>query len=511
MLQRLRPHLPLLAVLLGTLLLALPTLLYPLGRDQGEFAVIGRGLLQGRMPYIDLWNPKPPAIFFVYGIAISLFGHNSIALRAIDLLTMPAVMLCLAAIGRRLFSAEVGVWAALLFGVFYFSETFWTLTQNDGIALLPMCLAVLSALRARNSAHWLPAFVAGVGLGITFWFKYPFLLLGIALLAFYWDRQPARQRLRDAVAFATGALLVVGAGAGWLISIDAWEAFLESARVTAGYTALGLDPAAFSEAMTLALGYRWSHWGLLALLALAGCIVLVTQRTNRAQATRMPSVQWAGGRVIVWLLVALAMMLMQLRGYDYHWLPSLPPLALLGALALERLLHRRAAVIVAGLALLLIPAANTLPRTLPYIRGQEEEMVFYARFVAGEFAADESLRAADLLRERVLPGDSLYIWGFRPEIYYLSRLQPATRFIFQFPLVADWYPAAWREENVETLWAALPPYVLVAQVDYMPWVTGSDDDSATLLQSYADLNDWLIYNYERDIQIGNLFLWRRKS
>ena len=77
--------------------------------------------------------------------------------------------------------------------------------------------------------------------------------------------------------------------------------------------------------------------------------------------------------------------------------------------------------------------------------------------------------------------------------------------------MADWYPADWRQENVDVLWAALPPYVAVLQTDYMPWVTGSHEDSNTLLQEYEELNDWLIYNYERDVQIGNFLFWRRKA
>jgi hypothetical protein len=151
------------------------------------------------------------------------------------------------------------------------------------------------------------------------------------------------------------------------------------------------------------------------------------------------------------------------------------------------------------------------PGTLPYLTGREDQVAYYGRFQAGEFIADESLKVASLLRERVVPGDSLYIWGFRPEVYYMSQLNPPTRFIFQFPLVADWYPKEWREENAEILWAALPPYVLVLQVDYMPWVTGSEEDSNTLLQEYNELNDWLVFNYELDSQIGNFFVWRRKT
>ena len=159
------------------------------------------------------------------------------------------------------------------------------------------------------------------------------------------------------------------------------------------------------------------------------------------------------------------------------------------------------------LAILII---SVWSRALPYLTGQEDQIAYYHHFQAGEFVADESQLMANFLRERVSPGDSLYIWGFRPEVYYLSRLNPPTRFIFQFPLVAEWYPQEWREENVEILWAAVPPYELVLQVDYMPWVTGSHEDSNTLLQAYDELNDWLIYNYERETMIGNFIIWRRK-
>lgn len=156
-------------------------------------------------------------------------------------------------------------------------------------------------------------------------------------------------------------------------------------------------------------------------------------------------------------------------------------------------------------------AAVIWSRALPYLTGREDQAAYYRHFQAGEFVADESLKVAEFLRGRVLPGDSLFIWGFRPEVYYLSQLNPAVRFIFQFPLVADWYPPEWREDTVDILWAALPPYVLVLQVDYMPWVTGSDEDSNTLLQGYTELNNWLEYNYVRDSQIGNFFIWRRTS
>ncbi|MBL8156057.1 MAG: glycosyltransferase family 39 protein [Anaerolineae bacterium] len=515
-------------ILLVTTLLALPVITYPLGRDQGEFATIARGLLNGRVPYLELWNPKPPAIFYVYALAMSLFGQTEAALRSLDFAIVPLTAVALYFLGKRIAGRPLGLWAALIFPVFYFTETFWTLTQNDGIVLLPMTLAVLGLFQAADragepqAARW--ALLTGALAGIVFWFKYPFALFtGLLILGYLGLRWPLRRSdLRPILAFIIGLAALLLLPALVLIGMGAWPEFIRSAQVTASYTALTFNPADFRDLMTTALGFRWSHWGLL--FVLSGIGLVVAALPGRVRSDRAESASVRSNRplafVILWLLISTAIMLVQAKGYDYHWLPMLPPLALLAAYTLHRIVQRlrsssmQTAFQLGGAVVLLgILIAGIWPKTWPYLTGQEDRLTYAARFTAGaaeEFRADESLKVAALLRERVVPGDSLYIWGFRPEIYYLSHLNPATRFIFQFPLVGSWYPPEWRDQNVEVLWAALPPYVLVMQVDYMPWVTGSPEDSNTLLQGYTELNNWLLFNYERDTQIGNIFLWRRK-
>ncbi|MBZ0303664.1 MAG: glycosyltransferase family 39 protein [Anaerolineae bacterium] len=527
--------------------IALPTLTYPLGRDQGEFATIGRGLLHGKIPYIDLWNPKPPAVFYLYALAMQLLGSSTAALRALDLLAVPVISAALFWLGSRIAHWRVGLFAAVIFPAFYFTESFWTLTQNDGLVLLPMALAVVFAVKAADeSESWrgmLWALGAGVGCGLAVWFKYPFALFAVVPVVAYVAAQPhpcaaslslipqggfargrdfrnkqtsiwdtAHRAILALLAFLAGGLLIVGGGIAVLAGLGALDELILSAQVTAQYTALTFNPQDFGALMQMALGFRWRQWGLLWILA-AVWFLLGRSGERRGRL-------W--GMIVLWALIGLAMMLVQAKGYDYHWLPMLPPLALMGADTLDRLINLAAqnglarrsqipATFLTVLLLLVIEGQGIWPRAWHYLTGREDQIAYYGRFQAGEFVADESLAVATYLRERVAPGDSLYIWGFRPEVYYLSGLNPATRFIFQFPLVAPWYPTEWRQENVEVLWAALPPYVLVLQVDYMPWVTGRNEDSHTLLQEYNELNDWLIFNYEREAQIGNFFVWKRKT
>jgi hypothetical protein len=50
-------------------------------------------------------------------------------------------------------------------------------------------------------------------------------------------------------------------------------------------------------------------------------------------------------------------------------------------------------------------------------------------------AMDSDSRAvAAMLRERARAGDSLFVWGFRPEIYVYSHLPAASRFLDSQPL-----------------------------------------------------------------------------
>ncbi|MFZ4815914.1 MAG: ArnT family glycosyltransferase [Phototrophicaceae bacterium] len=537
------------------LVAALPVLAYPLGRDQGEFATIGAVILRGGVPYIDVWNPKPPAVFYVYAGAMALFGQTVWALRALDLLLFAALSGVMYAIGRQLHNRAVGLIAGGLLGVFYFTETFWTLTQNDGIAMLPMALAVWCALAwleplplppplKRRGENQVPlpqgegfreglawAFASGAACALTLWFKYPFITVVIALvIGVIWGA--GRFPVRAALAFVCGGLLIGLGGMALLAWAGAFNAWIESIAVTTGYAAQGI--AEFWPELrrySLERLRRWHIlWGLLALAPLLWGRMTTNDDAandkNPTQSHNLAMTKTAKWRMIfLWLLGALLAMLIQAKAYDYHWLPILPPLCLIAAGvsvglwdALPAILPRSlgfklkmwfVGLLVGGGVLYL--SLFTWGKVLPYWLGQISEEGYTSQFVGGEFVAWESVAVADYLRARVVRGDTLYVWGFRPELYYLTGLRPATRFIFQFPLVASWYPQQWQQENVNLLWASLPPYALVVQGDFMPWVTGLDADSNMLLQEYTELNNWLIYNYTRDTQIGNIGLWRRKS
>ncbi|MCB9460417.1 MAG: glycosyltransferase family 39 protein [Anaerolineaceae bacterium] len=518
-----------LLVIVVVILATLPVVLYPLGRDQGMYANIGRSIVDGGMPYISMWDIKPPPIYYLYAAAIAVLGPSVGAVRALDLMLMPIALLATYLLSSRLGNRRTGLFAALFLGVFYFSESFENLTQSDSLALVPTTLAAWTAYLASTSDRAsrraiIYSLLTGLLCGVLLWFKqyYAFFVLALVIHQI-WQRRALP--IKEALAFAIGGLLT----GGTILLIFASQGILNEmlivAQGTAAYNAQGYALDEFLFGMGNGLMSRWLRWSPVMIGAVAWFMLAFARRGRPA---------W---RLIwLWMLAALAFLLIQAKGFDTHWLPLLPPMCLFTADVVDwligRLLGARHAVSekvktrvkarhalplqtvlvsVITIGVLLILIANTWIPVLPWLTGQATQHDYYSRFVAGDLRAAESLDVVQYLQERLAPDDSIFIYGFRPEVAFMGQWRPATRFQAQFPLVAPWYPVSWREENVSILWGAMPPYVLILQSDYMPWVTNYDMDSHQLLQDDVELNNWLMANYERETMIGNFFVWHRRT
>jgi len=572
MLKRLNSHwLLFIAILILVLVAASPILTYPMGRDQGMYANIGRIILYGKTPYVDMWDIKPPPIYYIYAVGIKLFGTTTLAIRAIDLTLIPVGMLGLYLLGSRIAHRRLGLLSALIYAVFYFNEDFQNLTQSDSLVTVLLIWAAYAAFLAAESQSntrrsLLYAFITGAISGLILWFKqyYAFFVLALVLnqiMSHFKFPSPhgegdlggeVKSLFKESLAFAIGGLLTGGTLLLYFWSKGMISEMLIVAEGTAAYNAQGYDFGAFIANMGNYLYFRWLTWHVLLILTALWIIFAIAQfiKNRLSSPPRHNGEGDLGGEVkhwrliIFWLIGTLAFALIQAKGFDTHWIPMLPAMALLAADALDTIIqfivnhisnaqplsnetpprHMErglgsevknnlaiALYIVSVIGLLGITSMTTWGRAWAYLTGQETEVEYWDEFQANDLKPEQSLEVANFLRERVLPGNSLFIWGFRPEVYFMTELWPATRYQAQFPLVAPWYPQEWKQNNVDILWAAMPPYVLILEDDFMPWVTDFDADSHTLLQDYTELNNWLIANYEFETQIGDFIIWRRVS
>jgi hypothetical protein len=161
--------------------------------DVNCFFTVGRGILDGLVPYRDLYEQKGPVLYFVYAI-IALFSKDSFV--GVYLLEVITFSLFLYYSGKlaQLYVDSYRVSAVLMAILGATVVTSWSFThggsveQNCLFMLVYSMYSVLTALKANRPLTFREAFANGIFAGVVLWVKYTTLgfYLGLALFVLVW-------------------------------------------------------------------------------------------------------------------------------------------------------------------------------------------------------------------------------------------------------------------------------------------------------------------------------------
>ena len=169
--------------------------LYPMNDwvDVNCFFTMGRGILDGMVPYRDLYEQKGPVLYFVYAI-IALFSENSYF--GVYLLEAATFGLFLYYSGKlaQLYLGNSRVVYFLVAVLAAAVVTSWSFTHGGSVEQLSLFIivygmySVLCALRDKRGLSFNEAFLNGIFASILLWVKYTMLgfYLGLALFVLIW-------------------------------------------------------------------------------------------------------------------------------------------------------------------------------------------------------------------------------------------------------------------------------------------------------------------------------------
>lgn len=155
----------------------------PITWDTTIYLAVGRGILNGLLPYRDLFETKPPGIFLLGGLSLWLHGDAAIAAvaQAIAIALIPFCMAWAAWHLARPHDARVQI--LVLFAAFLMGGTLALYTaeragefqvESFGVAFSALYIAAIASHHFR--AHWWTMAIASFSLLGAIGMKEPFLL-----------------------------------------------------------------------------------------------------------------------------------------------------------------------------------------------------------------------------------------------------------------------------------------------------------------------------------------------
>ena len=519
--------------LAAVLFLSLPNLQYPIGRDQATYCVIAESLLRGKHLYLDLWDNKPPGIFYLYVPIVKLLGRTTWLVGAVDLVCVAAAALCTFYFCARYLGPQTGVLAAVLYAYWHNRKGYINAAQPE--VFLVLFVFVTFSLLARDGPRpkW-RSFAAGLALGAAFWIKYNALAF-LPLVVFLpylntsrLDSPSPRLSLtipwrawitRTAVLLGGVAVTIVAVLASFQFS-GAWPAMKEvQFEVLPRYGAMVVERT--PHYLLWALGQINFNLGSGSEAGVA-LVLLIAWRCRDLHRTAPLFLAAASG-----FLVTAS----QARFNAYSFETFFPFLAMLwayvavqvfeGFLLLSRRLSRRGwSAARVGVWLVFIncayfplpsPAMRQLERYEGFEKWWRNPQKSYGSYwwALGIEHLGGELQVVSYLKHHSAPGDRVYVWGTAPLIYFLSGRECPSRFVSNLGLVSDWAPAAWREEFVQTLKTRKPRFIIVERRDAIPAVSGTTLDSQEYLVRYRALDSLLDTRYERVKAFRNFTVYAR--
>jgi hypothetical protein len=486
--------LPAISLVLIVAAVRAPLLSIPLERDEGEYAYIAWRLGYNELPYRDWVDQKPPAVFFIYRIALRLPLEPIRAIHFVALLFSAASVCALFFLGLQFIDRFWAFLGAALFALLSSDPLVQGTAANTELFMLcPLILSLIAffAAAAKTKPRVLFMVLAGALTGIAVMFKQVAVVNWFLLAGLYPVFAPREKRWTGAVSFiawsAMGLLTVLA-----LVVLYFWRRggltdfvdnvfthnleYIGSIRASARLEYCGDTLRTLARTQAVA-------W----VFAAAGLLVLFM--TRRAKWFLL---------VAGWLLTSAIGVSASGYFFPHYFQQLLPSLALAAAAGAERFAAipvwkifptwaRRTAL---SIVLAVLPAITLWPFLFKYTPAESVRKIYPGNFFA------EMPELARRIESLTPPEKPVFIFGAEPELLFYARRPSATRYIFLFPLYGPYGSVREKQTSAAIEIEHARPSTAVYLPNALFFVSGTDQYFTQWSMSYLQENfyadTWLI-------------------
>lgn len=417
-------------------LLRLPSLFEPLWYgDEGIYQVIGTSLNNGKLLYKEIFDNKPPLLYWLY----SFFHSDQFAIRLASLIFGMLSVLIFFLLSKKLFKNKKNIQYlttfifALLFGLPILEGN---IANAENFMLLPIIISAILILNAQkqnsnrsfiNHSSFIlnPYFFSGFLLGLAFLFKIVaiFDFLAFFVFCFILNFSSSKKEIK------LSRILV-----GFLLPIFFTILF---------FALKGALPDFIRTTFTTNISYvsygnRIGSFPLLLFVKLALLGIFTMYLFAKRKKIHENSLF-----ILIWFAFSLFNAFFSQRPYTHYLLVLIPSLSfMIGAILFDKK-NQKAIAIIFLIALITLIKGFGIPRLnknisyyqnfLSYMKG-EKSMDSYQAFFDKDTPFDYEI--ARFIRPKISKNETIFVWGNNAQLYQLVGVIPPTKYIVAYHITS---------------------------------------------------------------------------
>lgn len=429
-------------ILAGCVVLALipacPAVYAVPARDSGVFLYIANAILDGSVPYRDIWDHKPPAVFYLNAFALLLGQRSLWAIWVLELLSLGLAAL----IGYRLLRDSFRAAAAIFASVGWIMSSAMLLSGGNFTEeyALPLKFASLWLFVQAENRGYSVKIAAALGfagvlcfllrpnlIGIHITILLFLLLRSITLRSWHIFWEPAKVMLLAALPL----LLLVGA---YFYSADAFDDLIDAVfRYNMAYSVA----TSADRLRAVGAGIAVLSLSLLSPSCLLGLALVFTsfRRFGYQFRNLNPLVALA----VIGLPVELTLASLSGRTYGHYYLSWLPIFAVLAAAFFVLGLKGLTAGVEEYMARGIARRGTTVFLALILLQSAVPVWLVYRQVEASLQTIHHYDRIVQAITDHSRNDDTVLMWGAETSINLVANRASPTRFVYQYPLLTPGY------------------------------------------------------------------------
>jgi hypothetical protein len=441
-----------------------------LGRDSGMYAYVASHLMRGDTPYLSAWEHKPPGIFFIDALGLSIARGSRWGIWFMEFIFLLGAALA----GLEALKSRFGTWPAVLASLAWLGGLSLVLqggnfTEEYALLFSFASLWLFTLIMERPDSIWLHA-----GLGLAFGCGFltrpnntgvQAAIILIEVLLVILKQRPWRPTLIGLIATGIGLAIPLIGVSLYFASRNAFQAFLDGALIFGLYYGGQPDVAG-------ALLGGLQRFGLIAGVALVGTWMAFDGVQQKARERAVdPLLLW----MCVDLILEVVLSGLSGRSYTHYFISWLPWMGAACALPLRQALHSfrkwgRPLQTGAALASVLFAAWACWSMLAEYGRT-------FVQLAAQRGLVQRQEVLPAYVNQRTQPGDTVLVWGGDAGINFLSRRDAPTAQVAYGLLGPSPLTERFSRQFIEDVVSDPPALILdLASLNDVPPLTATDPE-----------------------------------